>query len=84
MKHHYPEDLPLSEEDQAALDAAQTEYDELAELIESGMADDGQMLDFDQAYERYLPALEGGIRGGTCARQVAGAGVYSDEWEDVQ
>ncbi|RWJ21202.1 MAG: chromosome partitioning protein ParB [Mesorhizobium sp.] len=40
MKRHYPEDLPLSEEDQAALDAAQTEYDELAELIESGMADD--------------------------------------------
>ncbi len=40
MKHHYPEDLPLSEEDLAALDAAQTEYDELAELIESGMADD--------------------------------------------
>lgn len=40
MKRHYPEDLPLSEEDQAALDAAQTEYDELAELIESGMAAD--------------------------------------------
>lgn len=40
MKRHYPEDLPLSEEDQAALDAAQAEYDELAELIESGMADD--------------------------------------------
>ncbi|WP_234895482.1 ParB/RepB/Spo0J family partition protein [Sinorhizobium meliloti] len=40
MKRHYPEDLPLSEEDQAALDAAQTEYDELAELIESDMADD--------------------------------------------
>ncbi|RWD51647.1 MAG: ParB/RepB/Spo0J family partition protein [Mesorhizobium sp.] len=41
MKRHYPEALPLSEEDQAALDAAQAEYDELAELIESGMADDG-------------------------------------------
>ncbi|MGJ7042779.1 ParB family chromosome partitioning protein [Shinella sp. BE166] len=40
MKRHYPEALPLSEEDQAALDAAQAEYDELAELIESGMADD--------------------------------------------
>ncbi|WP_234838628.1 hypothetical protein [Sinorhizobium meliloti] len=39
MKRHYPEALPLSEEDQAALDAAQAEYDELAELIESGMAD---------------------------------------------
>lgn len=40
MKRHYPETVPLSEEDQAALDAAQTEYDELAELIESGAADD--------------------------------------------
>ncbi len=40
MKRHYPEALPLSEEDQAALDAAQAEYDELAELIESSMADD--------------------------------------------
>ncbi|MDW9620240.1 ParB/RepB/Spo0J family partition protein [Sinorhizobium meliloti] len=40
MKRHYPEALPLSEEDQAALDAAQAEYDELAELMESGMADD--------------------------------------------
>ncbi|MDX0486887.1 chromosome partitioning protein ParB [Sinorhizobium medicae] len=40
MKRHYPEALPLSDEDQAALDAAQAEYDELAELIESGMADD--------------------------------------------
>ncbi|MDX0377553.1 chromosome partitioning protein ParB [Sinorhizobium meliloti] len=40
MKRHYPEALPLSEEDQAALDAAQVEYDELAEVIESGMADD--------------------------------------------
>jgi ParB family chromosome partitioning protein len=40
MKRHYPEAIPLSGEDQAALDAAQAEYDELAELIESGMADD--------------------------------------------
>ncbi|RVH53130.1 ParB/RepB/Spo0J family partition protein [Sinorhizobium meliloti] len=40
MKRHYPEAIPLSEEDQAALDAAQPEYDELAELIECGMADD--------------------------------------------
>jgi ParB family chromosome partitioning protein len=40
MKRHYPEAIPLSGEDQAALDAAQGEYDELAELIESGMADD--------------------------------------------
>ncbi|RVG48966.1 ParB/RepB/Spo0J family partition protein [Sinorhizobium meliloti] len=39
MKRHYPEALPLSEEDQAALDAAQAEYDELAELMESGMAE---------------------------------------------
>nr|WP_225170573.1 chromosome partitioning protein ParB [Ensifer sp. IC4062] len=40
MKRHYPEALPLADEDQAALDAAQAEYDEIAELIESGMADD--------------------------------------------
>lgn len=40
MKRHYPEGIALSEEDQAALDAAQTEYDELAELIENGVADD--------------------------------------------
>ncbi|MBD9524296.1 ParB/RepB/Spo0J family partition protein [Ensifer sp. ENS02] len=40
MKRHYPEGIALSEEDQAALDAAQTEYDELAELIENGVPDD--------------------------------------------
>lgn len=40
MKRHYSKAIPLSEEDQAALDAAQAEYDELAELIEGGMADD--------------------------------------------
>ncbi|MBD9524435.1 ParB N-terminal domain-containing protein [Ensifer sp. ENS02] len=40
MKRHYPEAIALSEEDQAALDAAQAEYDELAELIENGVADD--------------------------------------------
>lgn len=40
MKRHYPETVQLSEQDQGALDAAQAEYEELAELIESGMADD--------------------------------------------
>jgi len=40
MKRHYPEGIALSEEDQAALDAAQTEYDALAELIENGVADE--------------------------------------------
>ncbi|RWF89599.1 MAG: ParB/RepB/Spo0J family partition protein [Mesorhizobium sp.] len=40
MERHYPEDVSLSEKDQAVLDAAQAEYDELAELIESGAADD--------------------------------------------
>ncbi|RVK85317.1 hypothetical protein, partial [Sinorhizobium meliloti] len=34
---------------------------------------DGQPLDFDQAYDRYLPALEDGICGGVCARMGAGA-----------
>ncbi|RVQ48895.1 hypothetical protein [Sinorhizobium meliloti] len=42
MKHHYPEAPPLSEEDQAALDAAQAEYYALAELIESGMAEEAE------------------------------------------
>ncbi|WP_037426458.1 hypothetical protein [Sinorhizobium sp. CCBAU 05631] len=45
---------------------------------------DGEPLDFDQAYDRYLPAFEGGIYGGTCARHVAGAEVDSEEWEDAQ
>ncbi|MGG7539411.1 ParB/RepB/Spo0J family partition protein [Rhizobium sp. 12,4] len=40
MKRHYPEAIALSEEDRAALDAAQTEYDELAELIENGVSGD--------------------------------------------
>jgi ParB family transcriptional regulator, chromosome partitioning protein len=40
MKRHYPEAIALSEEDQAAIDAAQAEYDELAELIENGVSDD--------------------------------------------
>lgn len=34
MERFYPEDVPLSAEDQVALDAAQAEYDEIAELIE--------------------------------------------------
>ena len=40
MKRHYPEGIALSEEDQAALDSAQTEYDDLAQSIENGVADD--------------------------------------------
>lgn len=45
---------------------------------------DGESLDFDQAYNCYLPAFEGGICGGSCARRVAGAEVDSEEWEDAE
>ncbi|MEI2300538.1 ParB/RepB/Spo0J family partition protein [Ensifer sp. MJa1] len=40
MKRHYPEGVALSENDQAALDAAQTEYDDLAQSIENGVVGD--------------------------------------------
>ncbi|MCO5164552.1 MAG: ParB/RepB/Spo0J family partition protein [Mesorhizobium sp.] len=36
----YPDDVHLSDEDKQALDDAQAEYDDLAELIEAGAADD--------------------------------------------
>ncbi len=58
MKRHYPETVPLSEEDQAALDAAQTEYDELAELIESGAADDEAEAKLAEV-EKRIDALTG-------------------------
>lgn len=44
----------------------------------------GELLDFDTAYDRYFPAYENGMCGGTCARHVAGAEVYADEWEDAE
>lgn len=47
----------------------------------------GELPDFDAAYDRYFPAYENGICGGTCARQVAGIGsaaVYANEWEDAE
>ena len=47
----------------------------------------GELPDFDAAYDRYFPAYESGICGGTCARNVAGIGsaaVYADEWEDAE
>lgn len=40
MKRLHPEQIALSKDDQAALDAAQAEYDELAQSIENGVADD--------------------------------------------
>ncbi|MCT2581119.1 hypothetical protein EOA50_29915 [Mesorhizobium sp. M1A.F.Ca.IN.020.30.1.1] len=52
MERHYPEDVSLSEEDQAALDAAQAEYDELAELIESGAADDEAEAKLEEVEKR--------------------------------
>lgn len=39
-RREYPDEVPLSDEDQQALDAAQDIYDELAELIEADAADD--------------------------------------------
>ncbi len=36
----YPDDVPLSDEDRKALDDAQAEYDDLAELIEADAAED--------------------------------------------
>ncbi|WP_105386500.1 hypothetical protein [Neorhizobium alkalisoli] len=44
----------------------------------------GERPDFDAAYDRYWPAYENGFCGGTCARSVAGAVVYADEWEDAE
>lgn len=47
----------------------------------------GDLPDFAATYDRYLPAYEDGICGGTCARHVAGIGsaaVYADEWEDAE
>lgn len=41
----YPDDVHLSDEDQQALDDAQAEYDDLAELIEAGVADDAQEVE---------------------------------------
>ncbi|RWD10458.1 MAG: ParB/RepB/Spo0J family partition protein [Mesorhizobium sp.] len=52
MERHYPEDVSLSEEDQAVLDAAQAEYDELAELIESGAADDEAEAKLEEVEKR--------------------------------
>ncbi|TIU18132.1 MAG: chromosome partitioning protein ParB, partial [Mesorhizobium sp.] len=52
MERHYPEDVNLSEEDQAVLDAAQAEYDELAELIESGAADDEAEAKLEEVEKR--------------------------------
>ncbi|MER9629592.1 ParB/RepB/Spo0J family partition protein [Mesorhizobium sp. M0296] len=52
MERHYPEDVSLSEEDQAALDATQAEYDELAELIESGAADDDAEAKLEEVEKR--------------------------------
>ena len=40
MKRFYPEEVPLSADNQEALEAAQAEYDDLAELIEHDAADD--------------------------------------------
>lgn len=43
---------------------------------------DGELPNFDAAYDRYFPAFENGICGGTCARHVAGADAF--HWEDAE
>lgn len=43
----------------------------------------GRAVDFDYAYDRYFPAFEDGICGGTCARLSVGAGADEYELEEV-
>lgn len=64
----YPDDVHLSDEDQQALDDAQAEYDDLAELIEAGVADD------EKAVEAKLEAIKLRIDAIT-----AKTSVYPDE-----
>lgn len=78
MKRHYPEPFALSEEDQAALDAAQTEYDDLAALIENEMADDEVEAKLAEV-EKRIDALN--ARTQACspeALEQAGAFVFLD------
>lgn len=78
MKRHYPEGIALSEEDQAALDAAQTEYDELAELIENGVADDEAEKKLAEV-EKRIDALNARTEGYSPeALEQAGAFVFLD------
>ncbi|NKL21172.1 ParB/RepB/Spo0J family partition protein [Rhizobium leguminosarum] len=78
MKRHYPEIAPLSEEDQAALDVAQSEYDALAELIESGMADDEAEAKLADV-EKRIDALDTRTEGYSPeALALAGAFVFLD------
>ncbi|QPB24524.1 ParB/RepB/Spo0J family partition protein [Rhizobium sp. 007] len=78
MKRHYPEAIALSEEDQAALDAAQTEYDELAELIENGVADDEAETKLTEV-EKRIDALNARTEGYSPeALEQAGTLVFLD------
>ncbi|MEY9103796.1 ParB family chromosome partitioning protein [Sinorhizobium fredii] len=78
LKHHYPEAIALSEEDQAALDGAQTEYDELAELIENGVADDEAETKLAEV-EKRIDAFNARTEGYSPeALEQAGAFVFLD------
>ncbi len=78
MRRYYPEIVPLSEEDQAALDGAQAEYDELAELIESGIADDEAEVKLADV-EKRIKALDSRIESYSSeALSLAGAFVFLD------
>ncbi|TIS70148.1 MAG: chromosome partitioning protein ParB, partial [Mesorhizobium sp.] len=74
MERHYPEDVSLSEEDQAALDAAQAEYDELAELIESGAADDEAEAKLEEV-EKRIDALTARAEA-FCSEALANGGAF--------
>ena len=78
MKRFYPEDVALCEDDQAALDAAQAEYDELAELIEHDAADDPAEAKLEAIQER-IDALTAKTEAFSAeALETAGAFVMMD------
>ncbi|WP_234823118.1 chromosome partitioning protein ParB [Ensifer adhaerens] len=78
MKRLYPKPIALSKDDQAALDAAQAEYDELAQSIENGVADDEAETMLADV-EKRIDALNARTEAfGPEALQQAGAFVFLD------
>lgn len=83
MERFYPEDVPLSAEDQVALDAAQAEYDEIAELIEHDAADDQAEEKLEGVQER-IDALTAKTEAFSSeALEQAGAFVMMDYYGKV-
>lgn len=84
MERFYPEDVPLSAEDQVALDAAQAEYDEIAELIEHDAADDQAEEKLEGVQER-IDALTAKTEAFSSeALEQAGAFVMMDYYGKVR